>query len=51
VTPKVYAPWEIAPFDAFLFVMFALMTVAAMILVISYLLSIGERGGRWANLR
>jgi hypothetical protein len=51
VTPKVAAPWEIAPFDALLFVVFALMAVAAMLLLIPYLRSIGERGGRRANLR
>jgi hypothetical protein len=51
LTPKVCAPWEIAPFDAFLFVMFALMAIAAMLLLIPYLRSIGERGGRWAILR
>jgi hypothetical protein len=43
VTPKVCAPWEIAPFDAFLFVMFALMAIAAMLLLIPYLRSIDER--------
>jgi hypothetical protein len=51
VTPKVCAPWEIVPFDAILFVMVALMAIAAMLLLILYLRSIGERGGRWANLR
>jgi hypothetical protein len=51
VTPKVAAPWEIAPFDAFLFVVFALMAEAAILLLIPYLRDIGERGGRRGSLR
>jgi hypothetical protein len=50
VTPKVAATSEIAPFYVFLFVVFVLMAVAA-ILLIPYLRSIGERGGRRASLR
>lgn len=42
---------EINPFDAFLFVLFALMAVGALPLLVTYLRSIQEGGGRKANLR
>jgi hypothetical protein len=41
----------INPFDAFLFVLFTLMAIGALPLLVTYLRSVQERGGRKANLR
>jgi hypothetical protein len=41
----------IDPFDAFLFVLFALMAIGAFLLIVLYLRSIEEGGGRRANPR
>lgn len=53
VTTALGAWWAgaINPFDAFLFVLFALMAIGALLLLVLYLRSVEEEGGRRANLR